>query len=237
MSPARILHSETSLNLYNRTQSSSNVSRISPAHSAYSGDSDEYEHDFVHSSSHTSSHHHKSGSFSRLFRTKEPSLDSFKQLAELQQRELAQQGRTVPFGVSSTKLPSAAKDDYKKAKQRAKERAKLHEVMKEKMKLHDQDERQRYSRRSSFDSTATSEERWLTVPSSTTLPGSPRSICSKFSALDPLPEMPYTSPAASLRSNAFPPSSRGMYNHDRTSSAHATGVLRGEARKEALPWE
>jgi hypothetical protein len=179
--------------------------------------------------------HKKSGSFGKLFGTKEPSLNSFKQLAELQQKELAQKGQKLPFGVPQAKLPSSVKDDYKKAKQRAKERAKLHEVVKEKLKLQEQDDR--YTRRPSVDSITADEDHSLAVGSTIQPQHNRKSVVKRFSSLDPLPELPNMDAVLELpRTSALPTTSHASYEYKKP-SARVTGVLKGDARKGALPWE
>ena len=182
--------------------------------------------------------HHKSTSFSRLLGTKEPSLDSFKQLAELQQKELEKKGQSLPFGVPQTKLPSSVKDDYKKAKQRAKERARMHDAIKEKMKQNEQESRHPSHLRNSSSSSLAVDDDHLAPPTTTNhVPASPRSANSKrFSALDPLPEGTIADAAAdSTRSPKFPSSPRS--NDFARSGPRPNDVLKGDARKEALPWE
>jgi hypothetical protein len=165
---------------------------------------------------------------------KEPSLDSFKQLAEQQQKELAQKGQKLPFGVSQAKLPSTVRDDYKRAKQRAKERAKLHEAVKEKLKLHEDEERQRHNRRLSASSISTDED-YQPTGSIAQLPKSPKSGRKKSSSLDPLPEGPNIDAVVeSPRTSAFLPSSPTSCDHKRA-SARVAGCLTGNARKETLP--
>lgn len=188
---------------------------------------------------HTASKPSRSVSFSRLFGTKEPSLDAFKHLADLQQKELDKKGQKLPFGVPQAKLPSSAKDDLKKAKQRAKERAKLHEIMKEKMKLHEEDERRGHVRRPSSTSTIASEESLrsssIPPPYITATPRSPG--VKKFSALDPLPEVDGQEGAKAATyslPHPSPPIAPREHNRHR---AHAGGLLTGSARKDALPWE
>merc|ERR1711881_552832 len=118
----------------------------------------------------------KSGSFSRFFGTKEPSLDSFKQLAELQQKELERKGQKLPFGVPSAKL-------------RAKENAKMHELMSDRLKQQGRQERQGHVRRSSSSSQVAEDDHSRPGSGSPHTPSSPRSIGNKsFSALEPLPE-------------------------------------------------
>lgn len=182
--------------------------------------------------------HHKSGSFGRLFGAKEPSLDSFKQLAEQQQKELEKKGQKLPFGVSESKLPSSVKDDYKKAKQRAKERAKLHEAMKEKMKLNDGDEGQHgHTRKSSTTSLTVDEDQYLRSPHHPQYaPASPRSVGKRFSALEPLPEATSTDGVSGSIRPTYPPSPP-LSDQYRRSPVRDNGLLSGSARKDALPWE
>jgi len=180
----------------------------------------------------------KSGSFSRFFGTKEPSLDSFKQLAELQQKELERKGQKLPFGVPSAKLPSSVKDDYKKAKQRAKENAKMHELMSDRLKQQGRQERQGHVRRSSSSSQVAEDDHSRPGSGSPHTPSSPRSIGNKrFSALEPLPE-------ASIAENMGDATRSSVYHTSRPiSREHQRGrpqpddLLTGHARKEALPWE
>lgn len=181
--------------------------------------------------------HQKSGSFGRLFGTKEPSLDSFKKLAELQQKELDKKGQKLPFGVPQAKLPSSVKDDYKKAKQRAKERAKMHEAIKEKMKLQEDEDRQHNHTRKCSSSSLIVDDEYLHPPRTPMqFPASPRTISSKrFSALGTLPEVSGTDRRASSTrlSTPSPPSS---YEYNRA-GAPTRSVLAGSSRREALPWE
>ena len=224
----------------NRTRSTSTGSRASSSRSSSSRESGDSI-DRTRRSSQTLSpqpKHQKSGTFSRLFGTKEPSLDSFKQLAELQQKELDRKGQKLPFGVPQAKLPSSVKDDYKKSKQRAKERAKMHDMMKEKMKQHEGDERHSQARKSSSSSLLIEEDYQRLSKLSMQVPASPRSIGSKrFSALDPLPEVSVTdSSGDTMRSSRYPPSPPSSQDYHR-GRPQADDLLRGNARKEALPWE
>jgi hypothetical protein len=174
-----------------------------------------------------------------LFGAKEPSLDSFKQLADLQQKELEKKGQKLPFGVPQAKLPSSVKDDYKKAKIRAKERAKLHEVMKEKMRLHDDlDQQRRGDGRTSSSSYAADNAGYLrSSHQNQQVPARPRSAGNKrFSPLDPLPEgTTMDAPSASCQ-QAYPPS-RPVSDQYQKPTRQANGILKGSARKEAAPWE
>jgi hypothetical protein len=238
MSPVAALSTETFSDTSNsQTRSTSTTSRASSSRSSSSRESqqspDRARQISVPLSPKPS--HKKSSSFSRLFGAKEPSLDSFKQLAEQQQKELAQKGQKIPFGVPQAKLPSSVKDDYKKAKQRAKERAKLHEAVKEKFKLHDDEEKHGSNQKSSVGSTEDEYHR-ASTSSITHPPRNPKAGSKRFSSLDPLPELPNMDAVVDSPRTRLPHSPPTSYEHKRTPS-QVTGVLTGNARKEALPWE
>jgi len=193
--------------------------------------------------------HKKGGSFSKFFSVKEPSAAAFQQLAELQQKELAQKGQKLPFGVPAKKLPESAKDDYKNAKQRAKERAKLHEAVKEQLKMQDDHEQYRHHSKPSTGGSVSSENAFSAYDfaqpppvSSSPHPKSPKSSTTrssrrphKQSSLDSLPEVP--SVDTMIRQQAQLPPSPPISHHSRSTSSKSIGVLTGSARKGALPWE
>jgi hypothetical protein len=157
-------------------------------------------------------------------------------LAELQQKELERKGQKLPFGVPQAKLPSSVKDDYKKAKQRAKEKARMHDAIKEKMKQQEEEAKQTGQPRRYSSSTLTVNDECLASPRNS-IPASPRSANSKrFSALDSLPEATVSDETSqSKRSPVHPPSPRS--HGFARSSARPDDLLKGDARKEALPWE
>jgi len=193
--------------------------------------------------------HKKTSSLTKFFSTKEPSAAAFEKLAELQRQELDRTGQKLPFGVPSKKLPEAAKEDYKNEKRRAKEMAKLHEAVKEKLKLGEEAEQRRQNRRTSVtDSMAPSGDVGATHRTSTRS-GPSSSSGSTFSAsrftsqlhklpsLDPLPEDSSTDAVTSRPAIASPPALPPNSNHSSANSSMNHGVLTGLQRKEALPWE
>jgi hypothetical protein len=77
-----------------------------------------------------------------FFSIREPSVLAFEQMAQAQQKELAQKGLKVPFGVPVEKMPVDKRDrEYRQGKERAKERAKAHELIKERIKLQEEHDR------------------------------------------------------------------------------------------------
>jgi len=193
----------------------------------------------------------KSGSFSKFFSVKEPSAAAFEKLAEQRQKELAQKGQRLPFGVPSKKLPDSVKDDYKNAKQRAKERAKVHEAVKEKLKTHEEHELHRHQAKASISGPIPPNDA-VTIhdyyrPSNLSSPSPPKSPISsvkrltprlrKGSSLDPLPELPSIEAVSSRPGYQNLPPSPRIPSHSRSASREITGVLTANARKDALPWE
>jgi hypothetical protein len=75
----------------------------------------------------------KPNTFKSFFAVKEPSAAAFQHLAEQQKKEMGDKGQ-LPFGVPSGKIPASAEADYKKAKEIAKEKARLYEEVKERHK-------------------------------------------------------------------------------------------------------
>ncbi|KIW07710.1 uncharacterized protein PV09_01643 [Verruconis gallopava] len=222
-----------------RTRSTSTVSRASSSHSGTSrGSSDSSEQVRPPSVPQLPKTHKKSSSFSKLFGTKEPSLESFKQLADLQQKELAQKGQKLPFGVAQAKLPSTVKDDYKQAKQRAKERAKLHEAIKEKLKTHETEGPHEHGSRPFTGKIILDDKaRSPSTRSASYTPKSPKSPSKQIFPLGPLPEAAQVDGKVDTpQSRASPPSSPTTFNMKGT-LVHVSGVLTGDARREALPWE
>lgn len=65
---------------------------------------------------------------------------AFQQLADQQKKEISGKGQ-LPFGVPSGKIPASAEADYKKAKDKAKEKARLYQEAKERLKIQEERER------------------------------------------------------------------------------------------------
>jgi hypothetical protein len=83
----------------------------------------------------------KSNAFKSFFAVKEPSAVAFQRLAEQRKKELAEKGQKYPFGVPQGQIPAWAEEDYKKAKERAKERARHHQEAKERLKMQEEHDR------------------------------------------------------------------------------------------------
>jgi len=72
----------------------------------------------------------KPNAFKSFFAVKEPSAMAFQHLAAQMREEMGEKGQ-LPFGVPSGKIPATAQLDYKKAKEKAKENARLYQEAKE----------------------------------------------------------------------------------------------------------
>jgi len=83
----------------------------------------------------------KPNAFKSFFAVKEPSAVAFHRLAEQQKKELAEKGQKYPFGVPQGQIPSSAEEDYRKAKEMARKRARHHQDAKERLKLLEENDR------------------------------------------------------------------------------------------------
>lgn len=75
-------------------------------------------------------HKKKPSAFKSFFAVKEPSAAAFQNLSQAMKEEMGEKG-SLPFGVPSGKIPASAESDYKKAKENAKEMARLHQEAKD----------------------------------------------------------------------------------------------------------
>ncbi|TID16870.1 hypothetical protein E2P81_ATG09428 [Venturia nashicola] len=85
-------------------------------------------------------HKKKPSGFMSFFAVKEPSAVAFQNLAHAMKEEITEKG-TLPFGVPSGKIPASAESDYKKAKENAKEQARLYQEAKERQKKEQEHEK------------------------------------------------------------------------------------------------
>ncbi|QDS68086.1 hypothetical protein FKW77_010024 [Venturia effusa] len=85
-------------------------------------------------------HKKKPSAFKSFFAVKEPSAVAFQNLAQAMKEEMEEKGQR-PFGVPSGKIPASAESDYKKAKEKAKEMARLHLEAKERQKKAEEHEK------------------------------------------------------------------------------------------------
>lgn len=85
-------------------------------------------------------HKKKPSAFKSFFAVKEPSAVAFQHLAQAMKEEMGEKGQR-PFGVPSGKIPASAEADYKQAKEKAKEKAKLYQEAKERQRLQEVYER------------------------------------------------------------------------------------------------
>jgi hypothetical protein len=82
----------------------------------------------------------KPNAFKSFFAVKEPSAMAFQHLAAQMREEMGEKGQ-LPFGVPSGKIPASAQLDYKKAKEKAKENARLYQEAKERGRTQEEHDR------------------------------------------------------------------------------------------------
>lgn len=78
-------------------------------------------------------HKKKPSTIKSFFSVKEPSAVAFQNLAQAMKEEMGEKGQR-PFGVPSGQIPASAESDYKKAKENAKEKARMHQEAKERQR-------------------------------------------------------------------------------------------------------